>query len=212
LIQAQQLVAAQHQLAEVDHAFALALLLVELVELDLLAVVLAAGLDVARPQAVFLGAGDEPLGLLGREALLVDIELLHQPLDGRELVLRVEDLEGGRQPGQFPMRAQEAVAQAVEGADPHAAHVDRQHGGEPGHHLLGRLVGEGDGQDAAGRDLAGLQQPGDAGGQHPGLAGAGAGEDQGVAGGQRDGGELLGVEVLQQRGSRRGVVEQHGAL
>jgi hypothetical protein len=41
VVVAQQLVAAQHQLAEIDHAFALALLFVQLVDLDLLAVVLA---------------------------------------------------------------------------------------------------------------------------------------------------------------------------
>ena len=100
------------------------------------------------------------------------------PLDRRELVLRVEDLEALRQGGQLPVRAQEAVAQAVEGADPHAAHRDRQHRVEPRQHLLGRLVGEGDGQHAARRELAGLDQPGDAGGEDAGLAGAGAGEDQ----------------------------------
>src|SRR2546427_4836108 len=35
--------------------------------------------------------------LLGREALVVHVELLAQALDGRQLVLRVQDLEGGRQ-------------------------------------------------------------------------------------------------------------------
>jgi uncharacterized membrane protein YqhA len=63
VVVAQQLVAAQHQLAEVDHALALALLLVELVDLDLLARVLVAPRRGA--QAVFLAAGDEPLQLLG---------------------------------------------------------------------------------------------------------------------------------------------------
>ncbi|MCY1365652.1 hypothetical protein D9M69_525100 [compost metagenome] len=220
LVVAQQLVAAQHQFAEVDHAFALALLFVQLVELDLLAVVVAAGLDVAGAQAVFLGAGDEPLRLLGRKALVVDVELLHQALDGRELVLRVEDLEGRGQVGQLPVRAQQAVAQAVEGADPHAAHVHRQHRGQPRHHFLGGLVGEGDGQDATGGHLPRLQQPGDAGGEHPRLAGAGTGKDERVARGQRDGSKLLGVEVVQQRRGRaarigcgragKQVVREHG--
>ncbi|MDH6590726.1 hypothetical protein M2165_000615 [Variovorax sp. TBS-050B] len=214
LVVAQQLVAAQHQFAEVDHAFALALLLVELVELDFLAVVVAADLDVAGAQAVFLGAGDEPLRLLGRIAFVVDVELLHEPLDRRELVLRVEDLEGRRQVRELPVRAQEAVAQAVEGADPHAAHVHGQHRREPGHHFLRGLVGEGHGEDAAGRDLAGLQQPSDAGGEHPGLARAGAREDECVARGQRDRSALLRVQVLQQRqfrgvGVSRRFVKQH---
>jgi hypothetical protein len=121
----------------------------------LLAVFLGAHLDVAGAQAVFLAAGDEPLRLLGREALVVDVVLLHQPLDGRQLVLRVQDLEALRQVGQLVVRAQEAVAQAVEGADPHAAHVDGQHRRQPRHHFLGGLVGEGHGHDVAGADLAG---------------------------------------------------------
>ncbi len=51
-------------------------------------------------------------------------------------------------------------------------------------HFLGGLVGEGHGQDAARRDLAGLQQPGDARGQHPRLAGARPRENQRVRGGK----------------------------
>ncbi len=209
VVVAQEFVASQHELAEVDHALALALFFVQLVELDLLAVVVAADFHVARAPAVFLGAGDEPLRLLRRKALVVDVVLLHEPLDGRELVLRVEDLEGRGQVGQLPVRAQEAVAQAVEGADPHAAHIDRQHGRQARHHLLGGLVGEGHGEDAAGRHLARLQQPGDAGGQDAGLARSGTREDERVAGRKRHGGALLGVEVLEQRriGSGREIGE-----
>ena len=102
--------------------------------------------------------------------------------------------------GQLPVRAQEAVAQAVEGADPHAAHVDRQHARQPRQHLLRRLVGEGHRHHAAGRDLAGLDQPGDARRQHARLARAGAGQDQRRPRRQGHGGELLGVEVAQQAG------------
>ena len=153
-------------------------------------------------QAVFLGAGDEPRAvcLAGKRSSSTFIAFI-SALDRRQLVLRVEDLEALRQAGELPVRAQEAVAQAVEGADPHAAHVDRQHRAEPRQHLLGRLVGEGHGQHAARRDLAGLDQPGDAGRQHARLARAGAGQDQRVLGRQRDGGELLGVEVSSSRES-----------
>ena len=45
---------------------------------------------------------------------------------GRELIAHVEDLEPLRQAGELPVRAQEPVAQAVEGADPHAAHGNRE--------------------------------------------------------------------------------------
>ena len=150
VVVAQHLEAAQHQFAEVDHALALALVFVKLVDLDLLARLFIAHRDHVRTQALFLVAADEPLHLLGRKALVVDAELLVQALDGRELVLRVEDLEGRRQVGQLAVRAQEAVAQAVESADPHAAHVERQHAGQARHHLARGLVGEGDRQHAAG--------------------------------------------------------------
>ena len=57
----------------------------------------------------------------GGNRLVVDVVRLVQPLDQRELVLRVEDLEELRQVRVAVMRAQHPVAQAVERADPHAA-------------------------------------------------------------------------------------------
>ena len=45
-------------------------------------------------------------------------------------------------------------------------------------HLARRLVGEGDGQDLERAGLAGGDQVGDAGGEHAGLAGAGAGQHE----------------------------------
>ena len=45
-------------------------------------------------------------------------------------------------------------------------------------HLLGGLVGEGDGEDGVGRDAALLNEIGDAVGDDAGLAGAGAGEQE----------------------------------
>ena len=199
VVVAQQLVGAQHQLAEVDHAFALALVFIQLVDLDLLSRLGIAGFDHRGAMALFFAARNEILDLLGREALVIDVVLLHQALDGRELVLRVQDLERLRQVGELVVRAKKAVAQAMKGADPHAAHVQRQHGGQPRHHLLCRLVGERDGQDAARRSLAGLQQPGDAGGQYAGLARTRAGQNQRRLGWQRDRAALLRVEVVQQR-------------
>ena len=110
--------------------------------------------------------------------------------------MRVKNLKRGRQAGQLVVGPQKAVAQAVEGADPHAAYVDGQHGLQAHHHFLGGLVGESHRQNAAGRDLARLQQPGDAGRQHPGFARTGSGQNQRVGGGQRDSSVLLGVKIL----------------
>ena len=68
------------------------------------------------------------------------------------------------------MRSQKTVAQAMECANPHAAHIHRQHGSQAGEHFFGGFVGEGDGHQTACTGLAGLQQPSDTGGQHTGFA------------------------------------------
>ncbi|MCY1232754.1 hypothetical protein D9M72_452660 [compost metagenome] len=178
VVVAQQFVAAQQQLGEVDHAFALALQVVGGVEVDKALVEVVVGLDVGRAQALLLGVVDEVLQVLGRVLLIIDIERLEQPLERRELVLAVQDGKGLGQARVAEMRAQHAVAQAVEGADPHAAGVDRQHRRQPRLHFLGGLVGKGHRQDARRRDPAVLDQPGDARGQHAGLAAARARQDQ----------------------------------
>ena len=211
VVVAQQLIRAQHELAKVHHAFALALVFVKLVDLDLFAGVGILRRHRAGSQAIFLAAGDEPLGLLGREALIVDAELFVQPLDGGQLVLGVQNLKGLRQVRQFPVGAQQAVAQAVKGANPHAMHIDGQHGGEAGQHFLGGFVGERHRHQAAGGNLARLQQPGNAGGQHPGFARAGARQNQRMLWRQGDGRHLLGVEPLHQ-GAGRGCTVGGGVM
>jgi hypothetical protein len=106
------------------------------------------------------------------------------------------------------MRAQHAVAQAVERADPHAARVDRRQRGRARQHLARRLVGERDGEDRQRARLPGREQPRDARRQHARLAAAGAGEDQRRRVRQRDGGELLGLSVREEAmPSRRTRVE-----
>ena len=94
------------------------------------------------------------------------------------------------------MRAQQPVAQPVEGAEPHAADIGGKHRPQAHRHLLRRLVGEGHGENARGARVAGLDQPGDAGGEDAGLAAAGTGEDQRMLVGQGDGGELMFVEIV----------------
>ena len=207
----QQLVAAQHQLTEIDHAFALALLFIERINFGFFAAFLVVHSYVFGALAVFFAGSDEPHQLLGWKAFVVHIELLAQALDGRQLVLRVENLKALRQVGHLVMRTQEAVTQAMESAYPHAAHVHRQHAGQAQHHLFGGLVGKRHGQHAARRDLAGLQQPGDACGQHPRLAGACASQDQRMRVWQHDRGQLLGIEVLKKWGAG-GDVGEHRCI
>ena len=205
---AQQLVAAQHQLTKIHHAFALALFFVQLVQVDLAPGLGIAQFHVLRALAVFFATGDEPHEFFGRQLVFIDTHLFAQALDRTQLVLGVQNLEGLRQVGRLVMGAQKTVAQAVEGADPHGAHVDRQHGRQARHHLFGRLVGEGHRQHAAGRDVAVLQQPGDARGQHPGLAGARSGQDQRVFGREFNSSALLRIQGFDQGGweQHRGIV------
>ena len=106
VVVAQHLKAAQHQLAKIDHAFALALLFIELVNLHLLAGFVVAHVDHVGALAVFLAAANEPLHLLGWKTLFVKFELFVQALDGRQLVLRVQNLETLRQVGQLEVGPQ----------------------------------------------------------------------------------------------------------
>ena len=149
----QQFVGTQQQLGEIDHAFALALRFVGLVEPNALPRPVVIRFDRSRAQALLLLRVDEVAQLARREFFVIDIQRFQQTLDGRLLIGGVEDLEQLRQAGVAIVGAQQAVAEAVKGADPHSPDIDRQHAGEPRLHLLGRLVGEGHRQNAGRRHL-----------------------------------------------------------
>ena len=85
----QKLITTQHQLTKINHALALALRLVGLVNIDLAACVRVLRFNVFGAQAVLFATGNKPLQLLGREALVVHAQLLAQTLDCGELVLGV---------------------------------------------------------------------------------------------------------------------------
>ena len=109
----------------------------------------------------------------------------------------VADAEG------FDIAAQHADAEAVEGGD---AWVGERGVAEDFFdalgHLLGGLVGEGDGEDGVGRDAALLNEIGDAVGDDAGLAGAGAGEEEHGAIDGEDALALLRVHVGEEVGHR----------
>ncbi|EMH76398.1 hypothetical protein EHI8A_126200 [Entamoeba histolytica HM-1:IMSS-B] len=170
-IVAPQIQGAQQQLGEVDHPGAGAGRLVGFVDAAHGAEEeIAGGLDVLRSQAFVLLAVDEPLRLACRPALLVEAQFADHPLDDALLVVAVEDLEILRQPRFLPVRAQQAVGQAVEGADPHALRTHAEQLLDAVAHLGGGLVGEGHREDGVRRGPFDLDQPGDAVHQHPGLA------------------------------------------
>ena len=124
---AQQLVRAQQQLGEVDQAGALAALLVGLVgAAHRVGPRIVAGLDVLRAPALVLLRVDPPRDLARREARVVELQRLHHALDQAQLVVGVEHLEAFRQLRVLPVQAQQAVREAVEGADPHAARAVAQ--------------------------------------------------------------------------------------
>ncbi len=199
----QQLVRAQQQFGEIDDAFALALLVVQFIQLDHAALDRVVGLDLRRAQALVFCVVDEVHQRLGRVLFIVDVVRLEHALDQRKLVLRIENLERLRQRGVAVVRAQQPVAQAVEGADPHAPRVDRQHRRQAREHFFRGLVRERHRHDAGGRDLIGLDQPGNARGQNARLARTGAGQDQGALRRQGDGGKLFRIQ---------GVEFQHPAI
>ena len=62
----------------------------------------------------------------GGKLAVVQLQLLHHALDQAQLVVGVEHLEAFRQLRVLPVQAQQAVRQAVEGADPHAARAAAQ--------------------------------------------------------------------------------------
>ena len=178
---AAQFEGAQQQLREIHQTGLLALVLVGLIDPLVLALGVVAGVHQVTRAQPFVLAGVDPAGhRAGRPLLLRHVQLLQQPLDHALLVVGIEDLEVLRQPRLLPVQAQHAVGDAVKGADPQRADRDPDQLFDAAPHLGGRLVGEGDRQDRLRSDPFEGHQPGDAVGQHPGLARAGAGQHQTV--------------------------------
>ena len=111
------------------------------------------------------------------------------------LVAAVADAVGGRVAEVRDVPPQDADAKRVEGGDFRlfGQFLSQEHG-RPFLHFLGRLVGEGDRENAIGRDAM-ANQLGDAEGDHPSLARAGPRQDQQRSGKRLDGFFLRRVEV-----------------
>ena len=147
-----------------------------------------------------LGLADDGGDGAGREALRVEAHLGHDQLDEPARVGVVVDRERGPVAQPVGVAAQDAQARRVEGRDPHLSARGPDQLGHPVAHLLGRLVGEGDGEDPPRRRVAGGQQVGDAAGQHPRLARAGPGHHQQRAAPVHHGGPLGQGQPLEQCG------------
>jgi hypothetical protein len=191
---------AHQQVVEVHGVHAVQVALVEVVDvgdglLEEGADLLAVGLGVAQ---LVLGVGD--LMLHGRrgEALGVDAELVDAALDQAARVGGVVDRVLTGVAEARSLGAQQARARGVEGHDPHAPRRVAEQELDALAHLLCGLVGEGDGEQLAGTRPPGLHEPGDAVGEHAGLARAGAGQDEQRPFAVRDGVALGRVEALEE--------------
>ncbi len=200
----EHLVTAQQQLGKIAHPFTAALRIVGGIDLDHLAGIGIVGTQLAGPYPGLLVAVDKARNGTRRKLFIGQLEAFQQAFDHSLLVLGIENLEGRRQAGVTVMDAQKAVAQAMEGADPHGTHIDRNQRGQAGLHLARRLVGEGHGQNTRRAGLGGGQQPGNTGGQHAGLAAAGTRQHQRGACRPGHGTQLFGIQTVEQISTHNG--------
>ena len=151
-----------------------------------------------RTDEVVLRDADAAVHLVGLVQLVVQLPLLHDALDHAAAVVGIVDREVLGVAQLVGLRAQDAAEHAVEGAHPQvgglaAAH----HRGDARLHLLGRLVGEGQGQDPEGVHLLAGHQVRNAHGKHLGLAATRPGDHHRGAIGMLHCRTLCGVQALQ---------------
>ena len=176
----EQVHAAEQQVVEVHGVGRVGALLVALVDvggrlLEEARHLQPVGLGV---QQRVLGLGDLAPDAARREALGVDVQLIHAGLHQPQRVLLVVDREAAGVAQALGVGAQHPGAGRVEGHHPHRPGPAAHQGLHPLAHLAGGLVCEGDGQDLARPRGPAAHQVRDAVREHAGLARAGAGEDQ----------------------------------
>ena len=110
-----------------------------------------------------------------------------------------QDAQVGRQPELQRVVPDEAVAEGMERRDRRVRVAVRHELVDADRHLLGRLVGERQGQDLRRLRTPRRDEPGDPPGDDLGLAGAGAGDHQQRARAVGDRPELVGIEPAQER-------------
>ena len=125
-----------------------------------------------------LQRGDAVAHGLSGELLGVQVELFNDEAQQALRVGRIVDGEGGLQPQGGGLTAQHTHAEAVESRNPHVLGARADQRLDTFTHFGGSLVGEGDGEDLAGGRAVGCEQVSDAVGEHAGLAGASARDDE----------------------------------
>ena len=199
----------EEEVAEVGAALAAELVLVEVVEAGESLGVGAEGILlglIGGPAAVFLGV-DEVLALADGAAAAVFAEAIEEGGDEATLVAVVVDGEVPVEAGPRREASKQAGAEAVEGGDdnPLGGLFVVEEGVDAVAHLGGGAVGEGDGDDGVRGLPVVVDQVGDAVGEDPGLAAAGAGEDEERAAVVEDGFALWGVEIVHGHEGERAV-------
>ncbi len=194
-------VRAQQQFGEIDQPGAAAGVFIGLVDLhERAGDWMVAVLDALRTPTFVFPVVDLPAGLAWRKFRIVQAEPRDYALDQSQLIVGVEDLKSFRQTGFTPVPPQQAMRDTVERADGQALGAARNQRVQSPAHFAGGLVGERDGEDCPRRYPLGLGQPADAVSEYAGLAGAGAGQHQVVAGWGANGFALCVVERVDQVG------------
>ena len=148
----------QEDVVEIHHARLPAQLAVEgvdAVDLRLLAVIIrlpvAAGSLHIRSGSdeVVLGLGDAGKYLFGLIHLVIQVQLLDAGFDAADGIRGIVDGEGGREADDLREFPEEADEHGVEGSHPQPTGLPLpHHQGNALFHLAGRLLGEGEGEDA----------------------------------------------------------------
>ena len=154
--------------------------------------------------AVVLGRADHRVHRPRREALRVERQVADHVAGEAVGVGLVVDRELLRIREPVGIPPEDPHASRVEGRDPHLLRHRTHQRADPRLHLVGGLVGEGDGQDLERADPVVADQVGDAVREHPRLARPGAGDDQQRAVGVGDRLRLDRVEPREERVVRRG--------
>ena len=139
--------------------------------------------EVVDEDVVVLGRRDLGVDRAGRHLLGVEVEVAQHVAGEADGVGLVVDRERRRVPEGLAVAAQDAHTGRVERRHPHLLRHRPDERRDPRLHLVGGLVGEGDGHDLERAHALLADQPGDAAREHSGLARTGAGEhEQGAAG------------------------------
>ena len=140
------------------------------------------------------------LGGHGLRRVLLGVEL-EFPADQRHQALRIRLIVNGERRGVAEppgLPAQDTHAGRMERHHPHGPRPRADQRGDPGGHLAGRLVGEGDGQDLVRCHITRGEQVGDPVGEHAGLPRTRARHDQQRAALMHHGSPLFRIESVQE--------------